>query len=67
MEQSINNYLKLRVGVSSDEEFSDDSKKYAYGLALSLQRYELSFASEQYVADGEDITKYMISFNASVF
>jgi hypothetical protein len=67
VEQALNNFFVLRAGVSYDEKFSSDNMQYSYGLAFHISEYELSFASQQYKISNEDFSKYMLTFNASVF
>ncbi|MDR2192588.1 MAG: hypothetical protein LBO62_06910 [Endomicrobium sp.] len=67
IEQSLSNFFVFRAGASYDENFDSDPIKYSYGLGFHIKGYELSFASEQYKINDKDFSKYMITFNASVF
>jgi hypothetical protein len=67
IEQSLSNFFVFRAGVSYDEDFNPDNMKYSYGLGFHIKGYELSFASEEYKISGENFSKYMLTFNASVF
>ena len=67
IEQALSNFFVFRAGVSYDENFDSENMKYSYGLSFHIKGYELSFASEQYKISNEDFSKYMLTFNASVF
>jgi hypothetical protein len=67
IEQSLSNFFVFRAGVSYDENFNPDNMKYSYGLGFHIKGYELSFASEEYKISDENFSKYMLTFNASVF
>jgi hypothetical protein len=67
IEQSLSNFFVFRAGASYDEISDAEPIKYSYGLAFHIKGYELSFASEQYKINDKDFSKYMLTFNASVF
>ncbi len=66
LEQYISNFLCVRGGFITDDEFDTDSMKYSYGLGLRLRGYDISFAAEQYDIDKERFSKYVISFSVLV-
>lgn len=65
-EQYINGAVAIRLGLVSDSDFDTDTFQYSYGFGIKIRNYELSAAALQYEINGENFSKYLLSFSAMV-
>lgn len=66
LEQYLNNIFCLRAGATANNSLENDKMKYSYGFGFKIKNYCLDFAGEQSKVDKESLTKFLISFSASV-
>ncbi|MCL2334964.1 MAG: hypothetical protein FWC57_02750 [Endomicrobia bacterium] len=67
IEQYVTQFLCVRGGIISDQDFTQDSLIYTYGLGFRIKTYEISFAGQQFKVNDKSSLKYMLSFSASVY
>jgi len=67
IEEYFNQYICIRGGIITDQDFSSENMTYTYGFGFRMKGYELAFAGQQFKVNDQSSLKYMLTFSASVY